>query len=290
MAKRYTTAKHSARTRTSGRRRKKRRSGPPNVLLLLLLLAGLYGVYRLGASLARSLLPLPEDQRPSTSEAEDFRPELGDPPYIIAVDAGHGGSDTGAIGVIEERQMTAATARLLTALLEADENYIPVQTRASYDTTAKPSERVEQANQQNADLILSIHGNSAATSAAGFECYPITPGRPYHAESMYFARLIASGMKAAGHSLRGKGGVRYIYYNENDEKRIVEISDASVHTETTFTILEYAECPSVLAEQCFVTSADDVDRFGDEDGCALSARIYYEAICAYFGTQPRADG
>ena len=47
------------------------------------------------------------------------------------------------------------------------------------------------------------------------------------------------------------------------------------------------ECyPSVLAEQCFVTSEEDVARFGSEDGCKAVARIYYEAICAYFGTQP----
>jgi N-acetylmuramoyl-L-alanine amidase len=220
-------------------------------------------------------------------EIEEFRPVTGDPPYKIAVDAGHGGHDPGATGVVEECEMTAYTAQLLTELLEADENYIPLQTRTSYETTATAKERVASANEQGADLILSIHGNSAASEAAGFECYPITPGRAWHDESMYFAKLLASGMEAAGASLRGKGGVRYIYYNENDEKKLVEISDSSVHTETTFAILEYAECPSVLAEQCFVTNSEDVDQFGDEDGCKLAAQIYYQAICAYFDTQPQ---
>ncbi len=286
MSKTYTQKRRIGNHAKTQRRRKKR-SGGPHIWFALLLLAIALGAYRAGSSWMQSLLPQPGEQESAPTE-DDFRPEVGDPPYIIAVDAGHGGGDTGAIGVIEERYMTAMTAQKLTELLEADENYIPVPTRASYDTTAKPSERVEEANRQNADLILSIHGNSAATGAAGFECYPITPGRANHDESMYFARLISAGMKEAGHSLRGKGGVRYIYYQENNEKRIVEISDTSVHTETTFTILEYAACPAVLAEQCFVTNADDVDRFGDEDGCALSAGIYYEAICAYFGTQPRA--
>lgn len=289
MSKRDTTTKRRAAGHARTGKRRRKRSGPPRGLALCLCLLVLYGVYRMGAYWTQRLFPLPENPEPDVA-VEEFRPEVGDPPYIVAVDAGHGGSDTGAIGVIEERDMTAQTAQRLTELLEADENYIPVQTRASYDTTAKPSERVAQANAQGADLILSIHGNSAASSAGGFECYPITPGRANHEESMYFARLIAAGMQQAGQHLRGKGGVRYIYYGENDEKRIVEISDASVHEETTFTILEYAECPSVLAEQCFVTNAEDVDRFGDEDGCALSARIYYEAICAYFGTEPRGAG
>ena len=68
--------------------------------------------------------------------------------------------------------------------------------------------------------------------------------------------------------------------------------------ERSFTLLEDVNCPAVLAEQCFVTSEEDVARFGSEDGCKAVARfgsedgckavarIYYEAICAYFGTQP----
>ena len=39
----------------------------------------------------------------------------------IAVDAGHGGSDIGAQGVVNESEMTEATARALIELLEEDE-------------------------------------------------------------------------------------------------------------------------------------------------------------------------
>ncbi len=220
--------------------------------------------------------------------AEDFRPEVGEPPYTIAVDAGHGGSDPGATGVVVEREMTAATAEALLSWLRADPNYLPVTTRDSYDTTATPSERVESANSRQPDLLLSIHGNSAASEASGFECYPITPGHTWHRESVYFARLLAAGMSAAGARLRGQGGVRYIYY-ENGERVLAEANDIRVREEETFTILQRAACPAVLAEQCFVTSEADVDLFGDEDGCARTARVYYEAICAYFGTQPLAQ-
>lgn len=217
--------------------------------------------------------------------AEDFRPDVGDPPYKIAVDAGHGGDDPGATGLIVEREMTAATAEALMRWLESDPNYIPVTTRDSYDTTATPTERVEASNHQHPDLLLSIHGNSASTEASGFECYPITPGRTWHRESVYFAKLLASGMEAAGSSLRGQRGIRYIYY-ENGVKVLAEANDLRVREEETFTLLEKADCPAVLAEQCFVTSAENVDRFGDEDGCQLTARVYYQAICSYFGTQP----
>ncbi len=220
-------------------------------------------------------------------EPEDFRPEVGDPPYRVAVDAGHGGSDPGAQGIVNEAQMNAQTAEALVGWLEADPNYIPLATWESSDITAKPSERAAAANALAPQLLLSIHGNSApeGSSASGFECYPTVPGRTWHRESFYFAERLAEGMQAAGAHLRGKGGIRYIYY-EGENKHLVESNHTEVRDERSFTILEDVNCPAVLAEQCFVTSEADVAQFGDDAGCARVARIYYEAICAYFGTQP----
>jgi len=43
---------------------------------------------------------------------------VGDPPYRVCIDAGHGGSDPGARGVVEEKEMTAQTSEALLALLE----------------------------------------------------------------------------------------------------------------------------------------------------------------------------
>ena len=223
--------------------------------------------------------------------AEDFRPVVGDPPYRVAVDAGHGGNDPGARGVVEEKQVTAATAAALLQWLEQDPNYIPLRTRDAFDQTATPAERAAAANAQAPQLLLSIHGNSAAngSSATGFECYPSVPGRTWHAESYYFAQKLAEGMQNAGARLRGRGGIRYIYYLENDQKQLVESTHTEVRAERSFTLLEDVNCPVVLAEQCFVTNADDVERFGSEQGCKRTARIYYEAICAYFGTTPLPD-
>lgn len=222
------------------------------------------------------------------SGEEPFRPVVGDPPYRVCIDAGHGGSDPGARGVVEEKEMTAQTSEALLALLEADPNYIPLRSRESYDATAKPSERAEAINAQSPQLLLSIHGNSAAngSTAAGFECYPAVPGRTWHQESFYFAKLLAGGMQSIGARLRGRGGVRYIYYLENDQKQLVENTYTQVRPERSFTLLEDVDCPAVLAEQCFVTNDEDVEHFGSEQGCKTVARIYYEAICTYFGTEP----
>ena len=184
--------------------------------------------------------------------------------------------------------MTAATASALVEWLDRDPNFIPLQTRNSYEDTATPAQRAAAANAQAPQLLLSVHGNSAAngSTAAGFECYPAVPGRTWHQESFYFAQQLASGMSNAGAHLRGQGGIRYIYYLENDQKQLVESTYAGIRAERSFTLLEDVNCPAVLAEQCFVTSEEDVAQFGSEEGCQKVARIYYEAICRYFGTDP----
>ena len=163
-----------------------------------------------------------------------------------------------------------------------------MQIRESFEVTATPAQRAAAASAQSPQLLLSIHGNSAAngSTASGFECYPAVPGRTWHQESFYFARLLAGGMQSIGAKLRGRGGVRYIYYLENDQKQLVENTYTQVRNERSFTLLEDVDCPAVLSEQCFVTNAEDVERFGSEEGCKTVARIYYEAICAYFGTEP----
>ena len=130
------------------------------VILVLCIAAGWFGL-----SLWHAAFTL-QTNRPAASIAgEEFRPQVGDPPYRVTVDAGHGGADPGARGVIEEKDMTAATAAALVALLEQDPNYLPSQTRESFDETATPAQRAAKVREQNPQLLLSIHGNSAANGS-----------------------------------------------------------------------------------------------------------------------------
>lgn len=212
------------------------------------------------------------------------------PGFIVAVDPGHGGGDIGAEGVyFDEWEMTWKTADYLMDLLEADDRFSPFMTTDGTEYE-KASQRAANAVAGGAQLLISIHGNSGDDpSYAGFECYPVPPGRTYNAESLAFAQLIADGFGAANANLRGQNGVRYIYYDANNEKQIYEVSDTSVHTDPTFTLLEECGCPAVLAEQCFITSPQDVDAFGDDDGCHTAAQIYYDAICAWYETYGQAS-
>lgn len=225
---------------------------------------------------------LPADALPLGGKVDEPPASAGDDRLRIAVDAGHGGTDTGAEGVVTEAEMTEATARALIELLEADDRFTVVLCR-DWSEKSTPTGRGQEAARQGADLLLSIHGNSwegSGQDVRGFECYPCVPGTQFHEESLRFARLIGGEIAAAGGELRGDGGIRYIYFDENNERIIRETGSDPLEM-PTFSILENAGCPAVLAEQCFVTSAADVDKFGDEDGVKRAAQCYYNAICAW---------
>ena len=202
-------------------------------------------------------------------------------PYTIALDAGHGGWDIGAEGVINEVELTERTVGELEELLKEDGRFRVILSRKEGEGV-EISERNAKFQKKNPDLMLSIHGNANdAKGANGFECYPSPPGYDNHDSSLVFAQLLAEEMETVGAKLRGTDGVRFGYYNGNGEKVLVDSSDTEVYDYDTFGMLKNMDCPAVLVEQCFITNAADVEAFGTEDGCKKAAAAYYRAICRY---------
>ncbi len=242
-------------------RRRRRRRGCVRPLLCIL---GLLTVV-IGAAALRSLL----DKR-----------------CRVVIDPGHGGIDSGAVGTVTEAEMAEQTAAFLAALLQEDGRFAVWQTREAGDG-AELSARCWTAKLHRAELLLSIHGNSAEDpSARGFECYPAPPGREYHQQSRRFAELVAKRAAEAGLSLRGDNGVRYAYYSEDGRKELVDGTDGRVREEPSFGMVEHPGCPAVLAEQCFVTNPEDAAQFGTEAGSRKMAYQYYLAILDYFDLAP----
>lgn len=204
-------------------------------------------------------------------------------PYTVALDAGHGGVDVGAEGVINEVELTERTVAELETLLKEDGRFRVILSRNAGEG-ATVTERNRKFQKRHPDLVLSVHGNaSEKASANGFECYPSPPGYENHAESLAFAECLAQQMQAAGARLRGSGieGVRFGYYDASGEKVLVDSTDTTIYGLDTFGMLKNMDCPTVLVEQCFITNAADVEQFGAEDGCKTAAEAYYQAICAY---------
>ncbi|MBK4715988.1 MULTISPECIES: N-acetylmuramoyl-L-alanine amidase AmiB [Tenebrionibacter/Tenebrionicola group] len=81
---------------------------------------------------------------------------------IVAIDAGHGGQDPGAIGAggTQEKNVTIAIARKLKRLLNADPLFKGVLTRDG-DYFISVMGRSDVARRQNANLLVSIHADAA---------------------------------------------------------------------------------------------------------------------------------
>lgn len=215
--------------------------------------------------------------------APELYPLQTAPPYTVALDAGHGGMDSGAEALVEEVDVCERTVDDLFALLAADPNYRPVRTRQNGEDRST-SDRALTAIENRASLLLSIHANCDSTRQShGFECFPTPPGRVYSAQALRFAQCLTSGMSAAGHRLHGEKGIRFVYYRGHS-KKVVPGTDTRVRSLRSFGIVEKPACPAVLIEQCFLTNYNDVEQWASEAGCARAARVYYEAICTYFGT------
>jgi N-acetylmuramoyl-L-alanine amidase len=87
----------------------------------------------------------------------------GDEKPLIAIDAGHGGVDPGAIGVgnVYEKDLTLAAARQLAETLTASGRYRVLLTRDK-DVFLKLRQRVDIARKAGADLFISLHADSIA--------------------------------------------------------------------------------------------------------------------------------
>lgn len=202
-------------------------------------------------------------------------------PYTVALDAGHGGVDCGAEGVIQEIELTERTTEELKSLLEQDGRFRVILSREAGEGKSI-SERNRKFQRYKPDVMLSIHGNADdKASAHGFEAYPSPPGYENHEESLALAVLLAEEMQSVGATLRGTQGVRFGYYNGSGEKVLVDSSDTEVYDYDTFGMLKHMQHAAVLVEQCFVTNQADVNAFGTDEGCKKAAAAYYRAICRY---------
>jgi len=92
-------------------------------------------------------------------------PSLGQPPkpFLIVVDAGHGGEDTGAIGLagLIEKNLVLDIVRLI-QIKALNEPKLKVWLTRQEDKYIAPKDRIALANEQKADLYISVHANYAS--------------------------------------------------------------------------------------------------------------------------------
>lgn len=216
-------------------------------------------------------------------EWQGTRPTAAEQAEADEIERADGGEDAGSLGSgLREADVTLKTATLVYDKLARDGRFAPMLT-ANGTEYLKPSRRAARAKAAGAQLLLSIHLNYDADSCvSGFECCPATPQLSTNADSLRFARLVAEKFGAMGMELRGIDGVRYIYFDDNDNRYIRESNDTTVLSDPTFTVVQKCGCPAVLVEEGFITNAGDVALVATDAACEAAAQAYYECILTYF--------
>ena len=191
---------------------------------------------------------------------------------VIVIDAGHGGNDSGAIGIneIEEKSITLEIVRLISELVNKnhDETVEIYQTRYN-DTLVSLSDRAKLAKALNADLFLSLHCNHSDNPAArGQEVYVADQHSKYSDESVWFAfRLQANLNEQLGFESRGVKFANFQVLRETIDfmpSILLELGFLSNEDESEY--LKQLESLKVLALviwECLMENLNSYERVGD---------------------------
>ena len=184
----------------------------------------------------------------------------------ICLDPGHGGNDSGAIGInnVYEKNLTLKIAQYCKQELEKY-NCKVVMTRTG-DTNPSLEERADYAKAQGAKYLISIHLNSAASGGAvGAEVYyPNTHWRPdISANGKNVAQAIQSQLVSLGLYDRG---IKFRTIDTNIYPDPFRYDDGSVAD--YYGIIrnaKYNGLTGLIIEHCFINSVSDYNNYLNSD-------------------------
>ena len=199
--------------------------------------------------------------------------------HVIVIDPGHGGAETGAIGPsgVQEKELTLQLARELEAKLAQRLPVRVVLTRTE-DATVQLDTRPAIANQNKADLFISIHLNSSLGSGAyGTETYFLSQQATDNRASTSAAaeNQGAAGGPAAGdsqdlqlilwdlaqsHHMAESQRLANLIQGELNE--MLQLKDRGVK-QAPFRVLMGATMPAVLVELGFISNPDEEKKLKD---------------------------
>jgi len=236
------------------------------------------------------------EARPTASGDRSLIRALGLKIGKIVIDPGHGGHDTGTIGPngLEEKDLVLEVGRRLGKLLETRLGAEVVYTRKD-DTFIPLETRTAIANQQRADLFISIHANSSEDpTARGVETYYLNfTSSPDALEvaarenavsekSIYelqdLVKKIALKEKIE-ESREFAGDVQESLHGGLASKSPA-IRDRGVK-KAPFIVLIGANMPSILAEISFVSNPTDEHRLETSEYRQRIAESLYRGIAKY---------
>ena len=224
---------------------------------------------------------------------------------VIAIDAGHGGKDSGAHGAggTREKDITLAVARDLAAQINLQPGMSAVLTRNS-DAFIPLKRRYQIARDNSADLFVSIHADSFTSSdARGSSVWVLSP----RGKTNTAARWLADGQNRAdligGVSLDDKDDGLAKVLLDLQQGYAMQASDAVAGNvlkalgalgpthrgyveRANFVVLRSPDVPSILVETAFISNPREERKLRDPAHQRLLATAVMSGVKSYFESTP----
>src|SRR5882672_1005804 len=236
-------------------------------------------------------------------KAEHAPPDARD--LIIAVDAGHGGEDPGAIGKngTREKDVVLAIARALAQRVNSEPGMRATLTRDG-DYFVPLRDRMRRARAQQADLFVSIHADSIRDrSVDGSSVYILSARGATDEASRWLAERENASDLMGGVSLDDKGDVLASVLLDLSQSaslnasqvaaeqvlrqlnRVGEVRKPQVQ-QARFMVLKSPDIPSMLVETAYISNPQEERRLRGTAQQAKLAAAIHQGLRAYFYADP----
>lgn len=244
----------------------------------------------------RTVAQMPSSLNPRTGKAR---------PFIIAIDAGHGGEDPGAIGPggTREKDVTLAIARKLAQQVDRTSGMRALMIRND-DTFISLRDRVGIARQHNADLFISIHADAFSNPEAhGSSVYTLSYGGASSEAATWLANRENNADRIGGIDLATNDDLLATVLLDMAQKATIEQSTDAAKSllgylgkigpmhksdvqHANFAVLKAPDIPSVLVEAAFISNADEERRLMSNAHQQRLAQAILTGVRAYFKKHP----
>jgi N-acetylmuramoyl-L-alanine amidase len=227
---------------------------------------------------------------------------------IVAIDAGHGGHDPGAIGrgKTREKDVALQISRTLAARINAEPGMTAVLVRNG-DYYVDHRERVEIARRSKADLFVSVHADAVKDSrAGGASVYALSLKGASDEAARQLAERENASVRVGGVTLDDKDEVLASVLLDLSQsaalsasldvgsKVIGELARlGKVHRRTVqqagFLVLKSPDMPSILVETAFISNPSEEKKLRDARHQGQLADAILAGVRTYFYTNPPPD-
>src|ERR1700692_2713140 len=236
-------------------------------------------------------------------KVEHARPDARD--LIIAVDAGHGGEDPGAIGKngTREKDVVLAIARALAQRVNVEPGMRAVLTGDGvYFVPLR--DRMRRARAQQADLFVSIHADAIRDrSVDGSSVYILSPRGATDEASRWLAERENASDLIGGVSLDDKGDVLASVLLDLSQSASLSASQVAAEQvlrqlnqvgevrkpqvqQARFMVLKSPDIPSMLVETAYISNPQEERRLRGAAHQAKLAGAIHQGLRAYFSGDP----